>query len=145
MNKLFFFFFLCTGMVCSAQTNKLLFQYDTAGNQISRKLCVNCQIADKNSSNESMPKYEQFFEGDVISYYPNPLKEELNLKWERIDDKNLSKIQLFSLSGQLLKTIDNIGDSKSYILSFTNYPSGVYLIVLNYTDENIKTIKIVKE
>jgi Secretion system C-terminal sorting domain len=148
MNKLFFFF-LFTGIVCSAQVQKIQFQYDAAGNQIIRKLCLPCLAKNtdntKEISNLKDSDFKKFFPEDVISYYPNPVKELLYLKWENVQNNSVSSIQLFSLTGQLLKSYNNLENINSFTIPFSDLPQNVYTINLVYTYGEHKPIKIVKE
>jgi hypothetical protein len=131
--------------------DKILFAYDNAGNQVSRTLCINCLSAGKTT--EAITKIEdlkeedlqKFFPEDVISYYPNPVKEQLFLKWELINQNKVSEIQLHSLNGQLLKTISKLENTNTQTMQFQTYPNGVYLLLLLYTDGKQESIKIIKE
>ena len=51
---------------------------------------------------------------------------------------------MFTLSGQVLKTIKENLSQNSLIISFQEYPVGVYYLSLNYTNGDQKSIKIVK-
>lgn len=131
--------------------NKILFEYDKSGNQVSRTLCINCLQAGKSAATTTETALletgdlQKFFPEDVISYYPNPVKEELYLKWELINENKVSEIQLFTLNGQLLTTISKLKTTNTQTIPFTNYPSGTYLLLLIYTNGDQKTIKIIKE
>ena len=131
--------------------DKIVFSYDGAGNQIQRSLCLspNCLSAGKKAKPKEIAAIKEedlqkFFPEDVISYYPNPVKEELYLKWELIADKNVSSIYLYNINGQTLKTYDNLGTTNVLNIPFFNYPSGTYLVVLAYSNGEQKTIKISK-
>ncbi|TRX40892.1 T9SS type A sorting domain-containing protein [Flavobacterium restrictum] len=133
-----------------APSNKLVFEYDGAGNQVKRYLCLGCPSTTGKKAN---PKeiialkeedLQKFFQEDVISYYPNPVKEELYLKWELIADKTVTSIYLYDINGRVLKTYDNLDKANNLNILFFNYPTGTYLIVLIYNDGEQKTIKIVK-
>ena len=138
-------FFL--GLASNAQ--KIRFEYDAAGNQIQRKWCPGCASRNSNEVYKEITKLEdadlkKFFPEDVISYYPNPVKEELYLKWNLINENKVSSINVFALNGQLLKSYtDNISQN-SYSLNFKDYPVGVYFVYLNYSNGDQKSIKIVK-
>lgn len=130
--------------------DKIVFEYDDAGNQKTRYLCISCPPTTGKKAN---PKeilalkeedLEKFFPEDVISYYPNPVKEELYVKWELVADKAVSTIYLYALNGQVLKTYDNLEKANNLNIPFFNYPVGTYLVVLIYNGGEQKTIKIVK-
>ncbi|MBS3992186.1 MAG: T9SS type A sorting domain-containing protein [Bacteroidetes bacterium] len=129
--------------------NKMIFEYDQSGNQIKRQLCLNCpipdRIAESQINSESVEKnLLNFFEGDVISYYPNPVEETLYLKWQLVNKNFVSYINVYAVNGQLLKTYKNLELKDSNVLFFSEYQSGVYSVVLFYTNGESKAIKIIK-
>ncbi|TPG35402.1 T9SS type A sorting domain-containing protein [Flavobacterium pectinovorum] len=130
---------------------KILFGYDTAGNQISRTLCLSgCPTFKKVKEIKEIEAVvdedlQKFFPEDQISYYPNPVKEELYLKWELLDDNKVSSILVYGVSGQLLNSYSNTERSNTQNISFQSYSTGVYLVVLNYSNGDQKTIKIIKQ
>ena len=128
---------------------KIKFSYDNAGNQTSRTLCVKCppetgkQIKEIEAIvDEDLEKIEG---EDMISYYPNPVKEELYLKWELTDDNYVTSIQLFSLTGQVLKTFQGTKNTNTQNILFQAYPSGVYVVLVNYKSGAPKSFKIIKQ
>lgn len=141
--------FLFTLFTITVNAQKIRFEYDDAGNQIQRKWCPSClsrnsQETYKEVSNLEDADMQKFFPEDVISYYPNPVKEELYLKWELVNENKVSSIDVYTLSGQVLKTIKENLSQNSLIISFQEYPVGVYFLSLNYTNGDQKSIKIVK-
>lgn len=147
MKKIILLIFCFYGLLSNAQ--KIRFEYDVAGNQIQRKWCPNCLSRNAQEVYKEISKIEdsdmqKFFPEDVISYYPNPVKEELYLKWELVNENKVSSIDVFTLNGQVLKTIKENLSQNSLIISFQEYPVGVYFLSLNYTNGNQKSIKIVK-
>ncbi|MEY3499019.1 MAG: hypothetical protein RL308_688 [Bacteroidota bacterium] len=135
----------------STAQDKIIFEYDNAGNQINRELCVSsgCTKAGKTAAPKEIAALQEedlqkFFPEDVISYYPNPVKEELYLKWELVAGKTVGSIYLYTLNGQVLKTYNNLEKANNLNIPFFNYPRGTYLVVLAYNDGEQKTIKIVK-
>jgi hypothetical protein len=146
MKHLTLLFLLCCGFLATAQ-NKILFSYDTAGNQIKRELCINCLTGKKVKDFKKITK-EDLIKSDVsdqISYYPNPVKEELYLAWELANSNTVSSIQVYSLSGQLLQSFQNMDKINQQTIPFQNYPRGVYAIVLFYSNGEQKSIKIIKQ
>lgn len=138
-------------LISNAQNpDKITFDYDDAGNQINRELCSSCN---KTGYKTTSPKeiaalkeedLQKFSPEDVISYYPNPVKEELYLKWELVEGKTVGSIYLYALNGQVLKTFNNLDKANNLNIPFFDYPSGNYLVVLVYNGGEQKTIKIVK-
>jgi Secretion system C-terminal sorting domain len=151
MKKVLFVIILFTSLIGTAQT-KLVFEYDAAGNQIKRTLCINCPTTVGRSSQDfkeikdlKEEDLQKFFPEDVISYYPNPVKEELFLKWELKDDKRVSEVELYSLSGQLVGAYSKLEENNNFIMSFQQYPQGIYGLVLLYNNGEKKSLKIIKQ
>jgi len=146
MNKSIFLLLFLSCVIGNAQ-QKIKFSYDTAGNQISRILCINCdaRVAAKGIEEVKDQDLEKFYPEDLISYYPNPVKEELYLKWELINENQVSSIQVFSINGQSLNTYKKTANSNEQIIPFQSYPTGLYLVVLNYANGEQQTIKIKKQ
>src|SRR4051812_33665211 len=131
-----FFAVLCF-FTTNAQ-NKLTFSYDAAGNQITRILCINCVSKTVGEVKEieaiTQDDLLQFSEKDFISYYPNPVKEELYLQWQLINDNYVTSVNLYSITGQVLKTYQQNQTDTSLTMPFQQYPSGIYLVLMSYKD-----------
>lgn len=129
--------------------NKITFSYDSlTGNQVVRSLCLNCQTTGKPAKETSEITNEdllKFSSEDVISYYPNPVREELYLKWELIDENHVRSIQVTGITGQVLATYRNTETVDSLNIPFQSYPGGVYIVSLSYRNGAPKTIKIIKK
>lgn len=138
--------------IIKAQSKKITFEYDAAGNQIKRELCINCPS--KNLEEEEEIKeittlkeedLEKFAPGDVLSYYPNPVREELYLQWETAQDNFVKSIQVYGLEGRAVTAYAHLDRINNQIIPFQAYPAGVYLVVLEYNNKEQKTIKIIKQ
>lgn len=150
--KLLFLTFMLTAMSLSAQNpDRIRFYYDDAGNQIERSLCINCSTSKtsddivkdtKDIENEDLIK---FSENDVISYYPNPVKEELYLKWDLVNENTVSSIEIYSMNGQLIKSYKNLEKEVFKTISFQDFPIGTYSILLFYSNGEQKAITIIKQ
>ena len=140
---------LAISIISNAQT-KLTFSYDAAGNQTNRVLCINCtskSVKEEIKEIEAVVEedLEKFSEEDVISYYPNPVKEELYLQWQLTDANYVTSIKVISISGQILRTYQSSNSNNTINILFQPYPSGIYLVSLNYKSGEEKTIKIIKQ
>lgn len=150
MNKILtFLLFLCC---CIAQAqDKITFSYDDAGNQIQRELCINCTTS--KMSNETIKEItalededlKKIYPEDVISYYPNPVREELYLQWELIEGNYVTSIQLYDLNGRVLQSFYNLNQKNNQNIAFQSYPIGMYAVILFYKNGEQKSIKIVKK
>lgn len=151
MRKLFILILILSGIMCHAQADRITFSYDDAGNQVVRKLCFGCTTS---KMMNDIPKeitalkeedLVKFFPEDVISYYPNPVKEELFIKWDLKDDNLVNMIHVYGLSGQLLKSFVIQEKYNAQNIPFHSYPAGTYAIVLFYNTGEQKAIKIIKQ
>jgi UPF0288 family protein (methanogenesis marker protein 3) len=138
--KYYFTLFLITPLLSFSQ-DKILFNYDQAGNQILREICINCSSKTSTKTKEEL-KDDDFLIVDQISYYPNPVLEELYLKWELVPEKKVVEIQLISISGKTLQTYTP--KSTEISINFQNYTTGLYLVQFTYNNDERKVIKIVK-
>ena len=141
-------FVLCFSANANAQT-KLTFSYDGAGNQISRTLCINCvsKTVEEIKEIEAITQDDllQFSEKDFISYYPNPVKEELYLQWQLSNDNYITSVQLYSVTGQVLRSYQQSLQGNNLTIPFQQYPSGIYIVLMSYKDGGEKSIKIIKQ
>lgn len=130
-----------------SNSQTITFSYDAAGNQINRVY----NSTGNRMSSQPVKDYKdltqndmkKFFPEDVISYYPNPVKDELFIKWEFIKDNKVNTIEIFSISGQSINKIST-ENKNTVIIPFYNLPSGTYLVNLNYEDGEKKSITIIK-
>lgn len=142
---LLFFFNLSFG-----QVDRIKFEYDNAGNQTRRYLLVELSRKAKDSiykTPESLTEND-FLKDDVyshISYYPNPVREELYVKWQNTTDIQVTKMELYSMSGQFIKNIADIRNSEITTIGFQSYPEGFYNLILVYSNGDKKTLRIVKK
>lgn len=141
MTKYYTFLFFIFSLFSSAQ-DKILFSYDNAGNQTLREICINCTARTTAKSVKELNK-DDLLEIDQISYYPNPVIEELFLSWKLTPEKTVQKIEVFTISGKSLQVYFPKSDQIS--IGFSSYPSGIYFVILNYNNGESKTIKIVKK
>jgi hypothetical protein len=145
MKKLLLLLLFCFSLNGIAQT--ITFDYDLAGNQTKR---VYNSFGNR-IKNEDIKEYkdlvkndlQKFFPEDVISYYPNPVKDELYLTWELVNENKVSSIDIYAITGQIIKTINNLTENK-IVVSFQEYNTGTYLVNLNYTSGDQKSITIIK-
>jgi len=150
MRKLFVFVSLFITSLCSfGQTiDHIVFEYDIAGNQVKR------YVIDVTPGRDGIIKgkdLDSLVDSDLLKsdlyndvrYYPNPVVEELFVKWDNSINV-VENLEVYNISGQLMKSYKTSIDSNEIIVSFINYPSGMYTLVLNYSNGERKTLKIVK-
>ena len=128
---------------------KLQFSYDIAGNQTSRKyIVVSNRLANKNSKQIKNLVASDLLTSDVseeIKFYPNPVQEDLFIQWIETVEKKVVQLQLFNMSGQLLKTFPNNKGNDSMTINFQDFPSGIFNLILEYASADKKVLKIVKK
>lgn len=128
--------------------NSIWFDYDDAGNQVDRKPIY---LASPRPGRPTTPKPEEpvaFVESDIYSdvlYYPNPTIEMLNVKWKNDAETFVSDILVYNLFGQLMGTLALDRNSEQIEVDFRAYPTGMYELVLAYSNSKKKTLKIIKK
>ncbi len=129
--------------------DKIVFTYDAAGNQSLRELCINCMNPNaRYISNPKELKKEDLITSEasnLISYYPNPVREELYLSWDLANNNTVASIQIYDLNSRLLRTFQGLATVNLQTIPFIAYPAGNYLVMLLYADGEQKTIKIIKK
>lgn len=131
--------------------NTLKFIYDAAGNQTNRQFVYIASGVWRQSNpanGRAVILEEELIESDIYSdilYYPNPVLSELFLKWTNNEIDFVDRIELYSLSGQLVKTISTVKDIQETTIDFQSLPSGYYNLVLTYNSGEEKDLKIIKK
>jgi hypothetical protein len=74
---------------------------------------------------------------NTISLSPNPASTYFTLNME------VEKVQVFSVTGQLVKSFSNVSLNDQYSISDLN--KGIYLVKVIDADNNEKTLKLIKE
>lgn len=73
-----------------------------------------------------------------VSLYPNPAQGSFSIKGQ------VAKVQVFSLTGQLVKAFDNVV-SEEYQFDINDLSKGVYLVKVLDEYNNSKTLKLIKQ
>jgi cell wall assembly regulator SMI1 len=132
---------------CQAQ-EQIQFTYDAAGNQLRRELiCITCNdpagrpnpnaLADTDLIKSS--EYEQ------LSYYPNPVLEQLYIKWGNEDNSYVTGLEVYSMAGQLVSSKQKLQDSDNTTVEFQNLAQGIYNVILVYNNGEKKVLKVIKK
>ncbi len=143
--KLLMLLLLIAGL--SFGQKRIKFYYDDAGNQITRVIEVSSPrgAKDEDFKNPATLLNEDFIQDDKISYYPNPVREELYVNWKNKDNNIVNTIELYNLNGQLLKTYPDLKSYETATINFQSYPEGFYEVVLFFENGTQQTLKIVKK
>ncbi|MDR6969141.1 hypothetical protein J2X31_003168 [Flavobacterium arsenatis] len=78
------------------------------------------------------------FDSNRFSFYPNPVKEVLNLSY----DQNITSVSVYNILGQ--EVIASKFNSNSAQINTSNLSTGSYIVKV-YSENQTKTIKIIKE
>jgi hypothetical protein len=78
------------------------------------------------------------FEIENLSYYPNPIENQLNITANDV----ITKIEIFNLLGQQIKSILN--ESNMLQADFSELTSSTYIVKV-YSEQKVKTIKVIKK
>lgn len=143
-----------TFLLCSISIyaqDKLSFKYDTAGNQITReRICLNCNPQSRSATTEtdSMDVAADDLKAITefqLKSYPNPVVDELYVEWINNPENLVAKIQLFSMNSQLLFDMNIKEKQGEQTINFSNFPAGIYNVVIHYTNRSKKSFKIIKK
>lgn len=149
MRKLILFFLIIIAFFQSQAQTRVLFNYDQGGNQVLRYICINCNGRVATDTIQSTPEIiSQDIKDDLnskISYYPNPVREELNIKWMNENQVSVSSIEVFSMTGQSLGSYTDLDNVQSTTVGFGTYPQGFYNLTLYFSDGSKETLKVVKK
>ena len=146
MKKLLLFLLILNGVLLNAQNDRILFTYDAAGNQIKRAICINCSTG-KQAINKSDLTAADLIKSDIsdkIFYYPNPVQEELYVKWILIEDKKVENISVYNMNGALLQKFTDFKTDDLQRIPFSDYPGGMYIVAILYNNGERKDLKILK-
>ncbi|MES2679614.1 MAG: T9SS type A sorting domain-containing protein [Bacteroidota bacterium] len=75
-------------------------------------------------------------------FYPNPVTDQLKLKYELPKDYKSAEIKIYDLQGKLIETF-KVTDTFDFIYLPSDYNNGLYLYSLNVDGKAIKTEKII--
>ncbi|MCZ8170009.1 T9SS type A sorting domain-containing protein [Flavobacterium sp.] len=139
-SMLFTLLFFTLGFSQQQDNQRFLFAYDTAGNQINSIRTVNINTTNRVAENHV---YDKFYNQDEFSYYPNPTKEMLFLKWENKNDMPI-KLSIFDVNGKLIQDLEIFQSEMEMTISFAEMPVGVYILEMSYKNSDSKSIKIIK-
>ena len=73
------------------------------------------------------------------------MREELYLKWELVNENKVSSIEVFSINGQRVNVYSNLEKENTKNIPFHEHSQGTYLVLLNYTNGEQKSITILKQ
>ncbi len=99
-------------------------------------------IIGKNSLTSSIGQTANIIEPIEASIYPNPSKGLLNIECA---SKNLSSVQVFDITGQLILESTNENENSKMSLDISNNKNGLYIIKINSVEGNSIIKKVLKQ
>ena len=125
----------------SAQTYKVVYEYDHAGNRVSR-VVISIKTRAKSVDDEISPLEQELMQCK-IRVFPNPTKGFLNMEISSGEENCCYDFTLYSSSGQKLLNKKQIGNW-NVSLDLSTYSTGIYILILKYGEEVVQ-YKIVKQ
>ncbi|WP_211356675.1 T9SS type A sorting domain-containing protein [Aquimarina intermedia] len=134
--------------------SKLIFTYDSAGNQVKKVYCKtgNCEVLlksanaksviEKVQSEKEIIEYKEF--NNSISIFPNPTKGLLNLRWDSQYNDLISEIVVIDTASKVY-SLNFVSDDSMIKLDLSYWPNGLYLVKFLFNDGNLITKKIIKK
>lgn len=140
-------FFLLLGSYSSAQT--VIFEYDEAGNQVLRGLCMGCKSGSKistpaDSKSKSLTISEEV--ANSIQLAPVPVKTSLTILWDVKVKDYIKRIELLPYNDVRILSFFDVKNTTntSCIFNMESYSYGVYYIKFYLSDGSIYTKTITK-
>ncbi|MCB0376359.1 MAG: T9SS type A sorting domain-containing protein [Sinomicrobium sp.] len=128
------FFMFSVSLYAQQEQPPLYLEYDASGNQIlSDLVCVNCPGAEGKHSL------------DNVTYYPNPVAEQLNLTWENTGQSRVTAVKVYGLGGKLVTSNTILSLETELSLNFSDKTAGIYIVELLSSDGDKKSFKIIKK
>ncbi|WP_333663137.1 T9SS type A sorting domain-containing protein [Chishuiella changwenlii] len=157
-NNILFYIFFSFSSILFSQTpslniNKLLFEFDEAGNQILRNTYEEIESFDPNekksqktvqATNTNDQAQNQFFEH--INFFPVPVEKDLSIKWDNEVNGQIASIGIYDHSqvNYFYKEIrNNFGNE--ILVNMSAYYSGIYIIQFTLTDGRVYSKSIIKK
>lgn len=119
--------------------NKVAYDYDMAGNRISRKLVI---LNNPNYAKKNPLPVEDTLGERKITVYPNPTKGNLVVEIVGVDTKDEMRIVLYNAKGQQL--INKKPDAGTTPIDMYDLPSAYYILSVQ-TGNKVTEFKIIKE
>ena len=122
--------------------DKVTFQYDRAGNRISRTIVLSSKSAAASDKEERQAVYTEMISDIKIKIYPNPTAGMVKVEIQNLPEGQTANIRIYSMSGRLIATFKDASSVTGVNLS--NQPVGVYVMEI-VTGEHRTEWKIIKK
>lgn len=142
MKTLLFNFLLFANLLGFSQ--KIKFNYDAGGNQISRVVSLTRTAGEVYKTMETVENKDFIIE-DKISYYPNPVLSQLYVNWQNRSNVVVRNIEIFNMGGQLLENYNDLKYTENVVINFETFTNEVYNVLINFENGAKQTLKIIKK
>lgn len=125
---------------CSIASAQVSYEYDNAGNRVSRTITLTKSAV---VTNDTLPKpATEMLDGLQVKIYPNPTKGQLNVSLSGLADNETGTISIYALNGQLI--LKENASSSLTELNISEQPTGTYIMKI-IVGKKSTTWKIIKE
>lgn len=148
---------LCISLASFGQSEVFEYDYDDAGNRISRNVIYLRQapeiapqkldtleyledIAKLDGYEDRIGEEEDLINGETISIYPNPFLSNVNVKLTNTKAE-VEEIRVYDLRGKVVYSGKNL--SREFSIDLSNVSSGEYTIWIRTTDKVLR-YKVIK-
>ena len=130
--------------VLSISQDKIQYEYDAAGNRISRKYIISTFKKPPLQQFSDTTFTKQIPEKQQITIYPNPTKDILSVGISGVDDEYDINLTLFNSQGVLLQNISANPDESPIKIDMASYPTNWYILKVTINGKN-NFFKIIKQ
>jgi hypothetical protein len=110
--------------------------YDDSGNRTSRTVTLSKSLKTENDSLKSQDKITEQIEEQVITIYPNPFQEEVNIDITGMEENSVANITMYDHGGRLLLKRSNVSTRTN--LNLSQYAKGVYFMIIRLGNNTTK-------
>ena len=145
MKKILIQFLFIFGLLgaLNAQTQKISYLYDAAGNRSDRIIDYDSQQSPQHAKQAQPAQYEDKLFGDKqVIIYPNPTEGQVTVEIQNYDAATTGSISISTVNGRLLQQAEIIAAQTP--LDISAQPDGMYLFVIRI-DGQVSTWKILKK
>lgn len=144
------FLFCC---LSSFAQDKLIFNYDNAGNQILRdRICVGCATQPLAATPEKVlltnlevePELSELSQ-PVFTAYPNPVTDILQTYWENTETEYIIHMSLHNFENKQLFSQGVSKNQEKQDFNFSSYPPGFYVLNFIYNTNRKESYQIIKK
>ena len=128
--------------ISEAQTTKIVFGYDAAGNRISRTISFSKSTEVLNDSISLIEPVSEMMDEMKITIYPNPTKGQLSVEIINMPQEAAGEITIHDIEGKLMQKMKDVNTLSKFDLS--NYPTGMFILNIRI-GQKVSEWKIIKD